>query len=98
MLRILASVERLKDSRVPIVIRGESGVGKELIARAIHEGGRSKTGKFVALNAGAIAPHLQESELFGHVKGCVHRRRPRPRGARAGGRPTGRCSSTRSAR
>ncbi len=70
MLRILASVERLKDSLVPIVIRGESGVGKDLIAQAVHDGGRSKTGKFVALNAGAIAPHLQESELFGHVKGA----------------------------
>ena len=69
MLRILASVERLKDSRVPIVISGESGVGKDIIARAIHQGGRSKTGKFVALNACAIAQHLQESELFGHVKG-----------------------------
>jgi DNA-binding NtrC family response regulator/tetratricopeptide (TPR) repeat protein len=70
LLAILASVERLRDSRVPVVIRGESGVGKELIARAIHEGGRSRTGRFVALNAGAIAPHLQESELFGHVKGA----------------------------
>ncbi len=70
MLRILEDVSRLKDSHVPIVIRGESGVGKELIARAIHEGGRSRTGRFVALNAGAIAPNLQESELFGHVKGA----------------------------
>ncbi len=70
MLRILEDAERLKDSRIPIVIRGESGVGKELVARAIHEGGRSRTGKMVALNAGAIAPHLQESELFGHVKGA----------------------------
>ena len=70
MLAILASVERLRESRVPVVIRGESGVGKDLIARAIHEGGRSRTGRFVALNAGAIAPHLQESELFGHVKGA----------------------------
>jgi DNA-binding NtrC family response regulator len=70
MQRILASVERLKNSRVPIVIRGESGVGKDIIARAVHQGGRSTTGKFVALNAGAIAQHLQESELFGHVKGA----------------------------
>lgn len=69
-LKILEDVERLKGSHVPIVIRGESGVGKELVAKAIHEGGRSKTGRFIALNAGAIAPHLQESELFGHVKGA----------------------------
>ncbi len=70
MLGILATVEQLKDSQVPVLIRGESGVGKELIARAIHAGGRSASGRFVALNAGAIAPHLQESELFGHVKGA----------------------------
>jgi transcriptional regulator with PAS, ATPase and Fis domain/tetratricopeptide (TPR) repeat protein len=70
MLRILGDVERLKESRVPVLVRGESGTGKELIARAMHEGGRSRTGHFVALNAGAIAPHLQESELFGHVKGA----------------------------
>ena len=70
MLAILAEVGRLRDSRVPVLIQGESGVGKELVARAIHEGGTSKTGNFVALNAGAIAPHLQESELFGHVKGA----------------------------
>jgi DNA-binding NtrC family response regulator/tetratricopeptide (TPR) repeat protein len=70
MRKILESVERLKDSRVPIVIRGESGVGKELVAKAVHEGGRSKTGRFVALNAGAIPQNLQESELFGHVKGA----------------------------
>jgi DNA-binding NtrC family response regulator/tetratricopeptide (TPR) repeat protein len=70
MLRILEDVERLKESRVPVLIRGESGTGKDLIARAMHEDGRSRTGAFVALNAGAIAPHLQESELFGHVKGA----------------------------
>jgi DNA-binding NtrC family response regulator/tetratricopeptide (TPR) repeat protein len=70
MLRILGDVDRLKESRVPVLVRGESGTGKELIARAMHEGGRSRTGNFVALNAGAIAPHLQESELFGHVKGA----------------------------
>ncbi len=70
MLGILATVEQLRDSQVPVLIRGESGVGKELIARAIHAGGRSGSGRFVALNAGAIAPHLQESELFGHVKGA----------------------------
>lgn len=70
MNRILADVERLKDSRVPVLIKGESGVGKELVARAIHRDGRGRTGDFIALNAGAIAPHLQESELFGHVKGA----------------------------
>ncbi|MCD4689950.1 sigma 54-interacting transcriptional regulator [bacterium] len=70
MVSILATVDQLKDSHVPVLIRGESGVGKELIARAIHASGRSSTGRFVALNAGAIAAHLQESELFGHVRGA----------------------------
>jgi DNA-binding NtrC family response regulator/tetratricopeptide (TPR) repeat protein len=70
MLRVLATVERLKESQIPVLIDGESGVGKDLIARAIHEGGRSKRGRFVALNAAAIPRTLQESELFGHVKGA----------------------------
>ncbi|MCD4690548.1 sigma-54 dependent transcriptional regulator, partial [bacterium] len=69
MFRILAEVECLRDSRVPVLISGESGSGKELIARALHKGGRGKTGEFVALNAGAVAPSLQESELFGHARG-----------------------------
>jgi len=69
VFRIMADIRRLRDSRVPVLIRGESGVGKELIARALHGGGRGKSGEFVALNAAAVASHLQESELFGHVRG-----------------------------
>jgi DNA-binding NtrC family response regulator/tetratricopeptide (TPR) repeat protein len=70
MLSILESVARLRDSSIPVLVQGESGVGKEVLARSIHEGGRGRTGRFVALNAGAIPRHLQESELFGHVKGA----------------------------
>jgi DNA-binding NtrC family response regulator len=70
MLEILQSLSRVRDSSIPVLILGESGVGKEVLARAIHEGGRSRTGKFIALNSGAIPAHLQESELFGHVKGA----------------------------
>jgi DNA-binding NtrC family response regulator/tetratricopeptide (TPR) repeat protein len=70
MLSIVESVARLRSSTIPILVQGESGVGKEVLARWIHEGGRSRTGRFVALNAGAIPQHLQESELFGHVKGA----------------------------
>jgi DNA-binding NtrC family response regulator len=70
MAAVLQDVAKLRDSRIPVLIRGESGVGKELVAQAIHEDGRSCSGAFVALNAGAIAPHLQESELFGHVRGA----------------------------
>ncbi|MFH1865844.1 MAG: sigma 54-interacting transcriptional regulator, partial [Candidatus Eisenbacteria bacterium] len=88
MFRILADIRRLRDSRVPVLIRGESGVGKELIARALHSGGRSRTGRLVALNAGAVTPHLQESELFGHVRGSftdAHRDREGLLAAAAGG-------------
>jgi DNA-binding NtrC family response regulator len=70
MLAILESVARLRDSSIPILILGESGVGKEVLARTVHDGGRGGTGRFVALNSGAIPRHLQESELFGHVKGA----------------------------
>ena len=88
MFRIMADIRRLRDSRVPVLIQGESGVGKELVARALHRGGRSRTGEFVALNAGAVASHLQESELFGHVRGSftdAHRDREGLLAAAAGG-------------
>ncbi len=70
MLAILDHVERLADSSIPILIVGESGVGKEVLARAIHRAGRKRSGSFVALNSAAIPAHLQESELFGHVRGA----------------------------
>jgi transcriptional regulator with PAS, ATPase and Fis domain len=88
MLSILESAKRLKDSSIPILVLGESGVGKEVLARTIHDGGRSRTGRFVALNTGAIPRHLQESELFGHVKGAftdADRDRPGLIEAAAGG-------------
>lgn len=67
--KILASVTRLCDSAIPILMLGESGVGKDILARAVHEGS-ARTGRLVALNSGAVPPHLQESELFGHVRGA----------------------------
>jgi DNA-binding NtrC family response regulator len=61
--------ERAAKSAIPILITGESGVGKELIARAVH-GGSERAGKpFVAVNCGAIPENLVESILFGHEKG-----------------------------
>lgn len=61
--------ERAAKSSIPILITGESGVGKELIARAVH-GGSDRAGKpFVAVNCGAIPENLVESILFGHEKG-----------------------------
>ncbi len=68
--RILTLIDRVKDSDVPVFICGESGTGKELVARTIHTSGARKTGKFIAVNCGAIPEHLLESELFGYVRGA----------------------------
>jgi DNA-binding NtrC family response regulator len=70
MQALLREVARVSDVDVPVCVLGESGSGKELVARAIHDGGRRGRGPFVAVNCGAIAPSLQESELFGHDKGA----------------------------
>ncbi len=69
-----ATAKKAAASGIPVLIEGESGVGKELIARAIH-GSSDRTSKpFVAVNCGAIPDNLVESILFGHEKGVVHRR------------------------
>src|SRR5690349_3022895 len=54
----------------PILLQGETGVGKEVFARAIHESGRAATGPFVALNCGGLPRELLASELFGYVDGA----------------------------
>ena len=61
---------RPRPPHIPVLIEGESGVGKEMIARAIHGTGERKSKPFVAVNCGAIPDNLVESILFGHEKGA----------------------------
>jgi DNA-binding NtrC family response regulator len=69
MLEVYKQVAHAADSSAPVLIVGESGAGKELVARAIHEHGARAREPFVAINCGAIADTLIESELFGHQRG-----------------------------
>ncbi len=70
MRAVIAQVEALADTMATVMIQGESGTGKELVARALHADSRRATGPFVAVNCGAFAESLLESELFGHEKGA----------------------------
>ena len=69
MLQLRQTIARVARSQAPVYITGESGVGKELVARLIHEQGSRANGPFVPVNCGAIPSELMESELFGHRKG-----------------------------
>jgi two-component system, NtrC family, response regulator HydG len=70
MLRIYDQIEDLSDTNVTILITGESGAGKELIAAALHNSSQRAKGPFIKLNCAALPENVLESELFGHVKGA----------------------------
>jgi two-component system response regulator HydG len=70
MKTVIERLKRIAPTDAGVLITGESGTGKELIAQAIHQNSPRKKKPFVALNCGAVAEHLVESELFGHVKGA----------------------------
>ncbi len=77
MRAIRTIIANIADTNATVLIRGESGVGKDLFARAIHAASGRRDGSFVKVNCAAIPPELLESELFGHEKGAftgAHRR------------------------
>src|SRR6056297_1286687 len=69
MERLRKMISKVARSQAPVHIVGDSGTGKELVARLIHDSGPRAGGQFVAVNCGAIPSELMESELFGHLKG-----------------------------
>ncbi|MCA1361799.1 sigma-54-dependent Fis family transcriptional regulator [Bradyrhizobium sp. IC3069] len=70
MTGVMRAAQKAANSAIPVLIEGESGVGKEMFARAIHGSGERKAKPFVAVNCGAIPDNLVESILFGHEKGA----------------------------
>jgi len=69
MRTVYRQIERVAETSVTVFITGESGTGKEVVARTVHDLSRRRTKPFLAVNCGAISPHLIESEIFGHEKG-----------------------------
>src|SRR6185436_4961784 len=69
MLGVYKQIAHAAGSEAPVLVTGETGTGKELIARALHHHSRRTARPFVPVNCGALAESLLESELFGHVRG-----------------------------
>jgi DNA-binding NtrC family response regulator len=70
MQRVFRMVETLQHSEATVLISGESGTGKDIVAKAIHQNSPRREGVFVAVNCGALPAELLECELFGHVRGA----------------------------
>lgn len=70
MKKVTDVIDRLKNNKATVFISGQSGTGKELVARSIHYQGKFSSQPFIAVNCGAIPENLLESELFGYVKGA----------------------------
>ncbi|MBO4943626.1 MAG: sigma-54-dependent Fis family transcriptional regulator [Muribaculaceae bacterium] len=69
LLDVLSTVKRIAATDAPVLVTGETGTGKELIARAVHLNSRRKNGPLITVNLGGISQSLFESEMFGHAKG-----------------------------
>src|ERR1700752_269050 len=80
MQEISRALARLMSTDLTVMVTGESGAGKELVARALHDYGKRRKGPFVALNMAAIPRELIESELFGHERGAFTGAVPRSAG------------------
>jgi two-component system response regulator HydG len=70
MKEVYSLLNRVQETDATVLVTGESGTGKELVAQAVHEHGRQKSGAFVAINCAAVPETMLESELFGHAKGA----------------------------
>src|SRR5215510_14905752 len=70
MQAVICTAEKAAASAIPVLIEGQPGVGKELVARAIHGTGDRRAKPFITVNCGAIPDNLVESILFGHEKGA----------------------------
>ena len=69
-LRLLDMVSQVAPSDLPVLVQGETGTGKELVVRALHQASGRASARLVTVNCGAISPNLLESELFGHKRGA----------------------------